>query len=344
VRQNIPMEKLKTGINKFLNLFYNTLNKANIAVPKEKSFLYYLTQNNNELDAILKSTKPLLRDVNRDSENHELKAQLINKFKKLSQYDYQYIIKENILFPLLEKKWENYRCLQVMWSFHDDIRRNLKTILEILRKESLDLDEFNSTIGSIFFDMYAIKFREEKILFPFILETISEAELDTMLNESLSFKWAFIKPDIINSDKMDTKKQIPDGLIDLDTGELNLKQIQLMLNHLPVDITFVDENNKVKYFSSPEKRIFPRSKAIIGREVKNCHPPESVHVVEKIVEAFRNGEKDKASFWIKMKGEYILIQYFAVRDEKNNYKGILEVSQEISEIKALEGERRLLDW
>ena len=117
-----------------------------------------------------------------------------------------------------------------------------------------------------------------------------------------------------------------------------------MLNHLPVDITYVDEYNKVKYFSSPKKRIFPRTNAIIGRDVKNCHPPESVHIVEQIVKAFREGKKDKADFWIKMKDEFILIQYFAIRDESGSYKGVIEVSQEVSEIKALEGERRLLDW
>ena len=113
---------------------------------------------------------------------------------------------------------------------------------------------------------------------------------------------------------------------------------------MPVDITYVDEFNKVKFFSTPEKRIFRRTNSIIGREVKNCHPPESVHVVEQIVEAFRNGEKEKASFWIQMKGEFILIQYFAVRDEKGNYRGVVEVSQEITEIRSLEGEQRLLDW
>ena len=135
-----------------------------------------------------------------------------------------------------------------------------------------------------------------------------------------------------------------DGLINLGTGKVNVEQIKLIFNHLPVDITFVDENNKVCYFSTPPKRIFPRTTAIIGREVSNCHPPESVHVVEQIVESFRSGEKDQADFWIKMRGEYILIQYFAVRDENGNYKGVIEVSQEISGIKALEGEKRLLDW
>ena len=135
-----------------------------------------------------------------------------------------------------------------------------------------------------------------------------------------------------------------DKFANLGTGYLTIEQIKLIFNHLPVDVTYVDENNKVKYFSTPKKRIFPRTTAIIDREVDNCHPPESVHVVRKIIESFRNGEKDQADFWIKMKGEYILIQYFAVRDELKNYKGVIEVSQEISGIKAIDGEKRLLDW
>ena len=134
------------------------------------------------------------------------------------------------------------------------------------------------------------------------------------------------------------------GEVDLKTGYLSAEQIMLVFNHLPVDITYVDENNKVKFYSTPEKRIFRRTNSIIGRDVKNCHPHESVHVVEQIVEAFRKGEKDKASFWIQLKGEFILIQYFAVRDELGNYKGVVEVSQEITEIRNIQGERRLLDW
>jgi DUF438 domain-containing protein len=100
----------------------------------------------------------------------------------------------------------------------------------------------------------------------------------------------------------------------------------------------------VKYFSTPKKRIFPRTKAILGRDVHNCHPPESVHVVEQIVQSFRSGEKEVASFWIDKKGQKLLIQYFAVRDENGSYRGVVEVSQEISEIRNLEGEKRLLDW
>lgn len=117
-----------------------------------------------------------------------------------------------------------------------------------------------------------------------------------------------------------------------------------IFNILPVDITFVDENNKVRYFSNTKERTFPRSPAVIGRQVNNCHPPDSVHVVEDIVEAFRRGEEDNAKFWIQIKGKMIFIQYFALRDNEGNYKGVLEVNQDVTEIRALEGERRLLKW
>ena len=344
VKQNIPMPELKTGINKILNLFYNTLNNNPIETPAKYSFLGYLSQNNHELDIRLKALKPLLKQINREPDNTVLIDTLKDTFLDLYVFCHHYTIKENILFPVLEKNWKDYRCVQVMWSFHDDIRRNIKEINELLDKNKFEISEFNSLIGDIFFDMYAIKFREEKILFPHILQTIPSDVLDKMLQESISFTWPFIKPDkekisiTMNSEKNET------GEIDLKTGLLLPEQIRWMLNHLPVDLTYVDENNKVKYFSSPKKRIFPRTNAIIGRDVKNCHPPESVHIVEQIVEAFREGKKDKADFWIKMNNEMILIQYFAIRDESGRYKGVIEVSQEVSGIKSLEGEKRLLDW
>jgi len=112
---------------------------------------------------------------------------------------------------------------------------------------------------------------------------------------------------------------------------------------LPVDITMIDENDRVCFFSNPKERFFPRSKAIIGRTVQNCHPPESVHVVDDLVKAFKSGEKDSESFWIQMKGRFVLIQYFALRDEDNAYKGCIEVSQDVTDIRKLNGEKRLMD-
>ena len=148
-------------------------------------------------------------------------------------------------------------------------------------------------------------------------------------------------------EEMETPEiDIASDLIDLKSGQLTAEQIVLVFSHLPVDITYVDENNKVRFFSTPKDRIFHRTNAVIGRDVHNCHPKESVHVVEKIVEAFRAGTKDRADFWISMRktGKRVLIQYFAVRNADNEYKGVIEVTQEISEIQKLEGDRRILDW
>jgi DUF438 domain-containing protein len=130
----------------------------------------------------------------------------------------------------------------------------------------------------------------------------------------------------------------------LDIGNLSIEQINIMLKTLPVDLTFVDENDEVAYYSNSEDRIFKRSKAVIGRKVQNCHPPKSVDVVEDILEKFKSGEKKLAEFWIQADGAFIMIRYFAMHDEAGNYAGTLEVSQELSRLRSLEGERRLVQW
>jgi DUF438 domain-containing protein len=343
VQLQIPMPELKKGINKALNLLSKSLQEFPYEPPVSGSFLHVLILNNEQIDQRLKAIRPLLKVINQDSKNrtsgNELKIELID----LSGIDLHYQIKENVLFPLIEKYLPDYRCLQVMWSFHDDIRRNLKEAIRLLDSPDFDLKILNRLCGDIFFNIYAIRFREEHILFPIISEVIPESELNALLPESLEIGFPFARPELFHQE---IYVSIPEfsGEIDLKTGFLSAEQIRLVFNHLPVDITYVDENNQVKFFSTPEKRIFRRTNSIIGRDVKNCHPHESVHVVEQIVEAFRKGEKDKASFWIPMKGEFILIQYFAVRDEQGNYRGVLEVSQEITEIRKLQGENRLLDW
>jgi PAS domain S-box-containing protein len=343
VQLPVPMPELKKGINKALNLLNKRLQEYPYQPPTPGSFLHVLLQNNEQINLRLKTIRPLLSGINQDKENQEIRMELIEKLNDLSRIDLHYQIKENVLFPLIEKHLPDYRCLQVMWSFHDDIRRNLKEAFQMLDNTDLDLKKFNRLAGDIFFNIYAIKFREERILFPIISDLIPENELDNLIGESLEIGFPFVQPEVSQQENQLTSAEIS-GEIDLKTGRMSADQIRLIFNHLPVDITYVDENNKVKFFSTPEKRIFRRTNSIIGRDVKNCHPHESVHVVEQIVEAFRNGEKDKASFWIQMKGEMILIQYFAVRDEDGNYRGVVEVSQEITEIQNIQGEKRLLDW
>jgi len=343
IHLKLPMTELKKGINKALNLLSKSLQEFPYSPPAPNSFTGYLIQNNQQLDIRLKAIRPLVKAINQDPGSQTLRNEIKEKFADLAKMDLHYQIKENVFFPLVEKYLPDYRCLQVMWSFHDDIRTNIKSIINMLDGPDFDLKKINRLSGDIFFNMYAIKFREERILFPIVMDIIPEKELDALLIESIDIGFPYIQPEIPVRETT-IKKHVFSGEVNLKTGFLSVEQIRLIFNHLPVDITYVDENNKVKFYSTPEKRIFPRTNSVIGRDVKNCHPPESVHVVEQIVESFRNGEKDKASFWIQMKGEFVLIQYFAVRDDLGNYKGVVEVSQEITEIRNIQGEQRLLDW
>jgi PAS domain S-box-containing protein len=345
VREAIPMDELKTGINKLLNVLHQSLKEHRVIIPEPGSFIECCIKNNDALDGKLKALRPAIKELNKSPEDLGIQRIVENSLEVLLQYEKYYIIKENILFPVLESHWPNFRCLGVMWSFHDDVRRDLRALIKMIQSEHLIINEFNRNIGNVYFNMYAIRFREEAILFPYAAETLPPGLLDALLPECMDIGFPYFQPDV-RIPGSDLKKFPANdaGLVDLDTGLLHLDQIKLIFNHLPVDITFVDEDNKVRYFSTPGKRIFPRSKAVIGRDVHNCHPPESVHIVEEIIKAFRSGKESKASFWIQIKSETVLIQYFAIRDGSGDYKGVIEVSQEISQIKALEGEKRLLEW
>jgi len=338
-----PMNDLKRGVNKVLNLLFKTIQEHPYHPPEKESCLGIFIQNYEALDGNLKAIRPLIKKLNKDGMDADLREELKDGLSEIEKFRSYYLIKENVLFPLLETEWKNFRCLQVMWSFQDDIRKNIQTAIEQLSTTNFDLKLFNRLVGDIFFNVYAIKFRDERILFPMIQETITEDKLDALLHEAAEIGFPYIHP-AQNKTDHSVERELNGMDIDLNTGFLSPEQVRLLFNHLPVDITFVDEHDKVKYFSTPSKRIFPRTKAIIGRDVKNCHPPESMHVVEQIVEAFKKGEKSEASFWIRMKKEFILIQYFAIRDEKGKYKGVVEVSQEISELQTISGEKRLLDW
>ncbi|NLP59292.1 DUF438 domain-containing protein [Lutibacter sp. B1] len=342
IKDGYNMEDIKVLTNKVLNIFHVPIRDYVRVEPKPDTFLGVLEQNNHEMELLLNKIRPVFKEFVKDPDNVDLQKTLAELFIQLEVFAKHYTIKENVLFPIIEETWPDYRCLQIMWSFHDDIRRNIKSVITQLQEGNVDLKPFNKCVGDIFFNMHAIKFREERILFPYILSTISESQLEKMNREGFELGYPFIQPKL--KARNIVKTEFDGNLVNLGTGMVSIEQIKLIFNHLPVDITFVDENNKVCYFSTPPKRIFPRTTAIIGREVSNCHPPESVHVVEQIVESFRNGEKDHADFWIKMRGEFIFIQYFAVRDANGYFKGVIEVSQEITGIKSLEGEKRLLDW
>ena len=387
LKKGINPAQIKEDIEKIMNVLNPHLEKYEWEKPEEGHPLYYLMQENRELEKLLQKFKNNIKKIEFDAE--AVKEEEIQKLRSLTvqlqEFDKHYVRKENILFPYLEKKWENYRPLKVMWSLHDDIRRNLKKLLQLLEdRKNFDM-KIRQLLGEILMLMYRMIFKEEHVIFPVAMETLSLKEWKQIQQQSLQMGYVYIEPPQKNilsrkaEKESSTKKaaghpgdagadqkgddythpgslpemeadsvegEIPlDGvMLGLGTGHLSLEEIKMMINKLPLDITYVDQNDRVRFFSNPEERFFPRSKAIIGRTVQNCHPPESVHIVEKILDAFKAGEKNKARFWIQMKGKFVLIEYYALRDDDGNYRGTIEVSQDLTELRELEGEQRLLDW
>ncbi len=339
------IEAIKIASNKLFNLLYKTLSEyPALEIPKN-SILFYLYEDNRRIDKFMKETKTYIKELNKNIDNKTINK-LIERFETLLAIKKHYSTVQNVIFPILEEKWKYHQCLKLLWHIHDQIIANINRTLEILKSSTIDIKLFNSVSSTVYFDVYTIIFREDKVLFPAILETIELETINSLLPQALETGFAFVNNDEIKIDSQSTGfQQSANGIIKLPTGELTVEQIIAIFNHLPVDITFVDDNDEVKFFSTPKDRIFPRTKAIIGRKVQNCHPPDSVHIVNKIVESFRSGKKDKATFWIQTRlGQFILIQYFAVRNDEGKYLGTLEVTQEVSEIRHLEGEKRLLDW
>ncbi len=354
MQMGITPQAIKKDVEKVINIFFNKLKEYSWEKPEEGTFLYYLVLENSAYEFKLNNVKKIIKSYKgrEVSDFSQLKNDLLPHFEEFSKFESHYVKKENILFPFLEKKWDSYRPLTVMWSLHDDIRKKLKEIIQILKSDTSSWMNLNKLIGKYYFLVFGMMQKENLIIYPVASETVSDDEWEEMHHQSFEYPFPFIetpvKPKSTTEPVLEKHGEISqnDGSLFFksETGELNLEQILLLLNNLPVDITFVDENDKVRFFSRPKERFFPRSPAIVGRAVQNCHPPESVHIVERIVTAFKNGEKDNAEFWLELKGKFILIQYFALRNDKNEYKGVIEVSQDVTGIRALKGEQRLLDW
>ena len=344
IKMGISTKEIKKYIDKIINVFYTSLKNYNWKKPENGTFLSFLMLENKAYEFRLKKVKIILKSYNSrdDAGKSEIKAELLEHFKEFLQFESHYVKKENILFPVLEQVWENYRPLKVMWSLHDDIRKKLKSILNLLESDSSTWPELAKEIGAFYFLVFGMIQKEDLVVYPIAFETLSESEWAEMHLQSFEYPFPFIeKP---QKPEIKSYRESNEIFFQSESGGMDFQQIELMMNSLPLDATLVDEKNKVVYFSSPKDRFFPRSPAIIGRDVKNCHPPESVHIVEEIIRAFKTGEKKEAKFWIQMNGKFIVITYYALWDKEGTYKGVLETSQDISELRKIKGEKRLLDW
>jgi len=264
-----------------------------------------------------------------------------------------YLREENVLFPFLEKHGIT-EPPAVMWMEHNDIRelkKKLHTPIRDLNKASFlsfkdQLWETAKAMGNLLPNHF---YKENNVLFPAAMSVVTEQEWVEIRKEFDEIGYCcFTPPELITieppTETVQAPTQAPEGVLQFETGSLTKEQFDGLLNALPVDITFVDADNTVRYFNKPEERLFVRTKAVLGRKVQMCHPQKSLHIVTKIVESFKNGKKNVADFWINLNNRFVHIRFFAVRDKNGKYLGTMEVVQDLTEIKKLEGERRLLDW
>jgi DUF438 domain-containing protein len=238
-----------------------------------------------------------------------------------------------------------------MWGKDNEIREMFRNTLEALNKiaDSKELDKFGTDVlDPLLEEIEGMIFKEENILFPTALEKLDSGDWMNILHESDEYGYAFIErpkeTDVLLRDLASSFQEEPiiaENAIALPTGTINLNELISMLNVLPVDLTFVDKEDSLRYFSDNKDRVFHRSKSAIGRKVQQCHPPQSLDKVEAILSSFKKGEKDSADFWINFKEKDIYIVFFAVRDNDGQYLGTLEIAQDITKLKKLKGEKRL---
>jgi DUF438 domain-containing protein len=268
---------------------------------------------------------------------------LLPEIGALLAIDLHYSRKENLLFPYLEQHGITAPP-KVMWGVDDEIRALLKESAKLAAQSSA---ETSGKLTEALTRVEEMIFKEENILIPMLIETLSAQEWSSVAAESGEIGYCMIAtPPVWRAKPAESAAAAPtapaSGAIQLPTGFLSLPELSRLLDTLPLDITFVGADDTVRYFSQGSERVFPRTKAIIGRNVKNCHPPASVHIVEGIVNDFKSGKKDHEDFWIKLGDKFVYIRYFAVRSEAGEYLGVLEVTQDIAPIQAIAGEKRLV--
>ncbi len=352
IAEGMPEEEVKRLCDVHVLIFQESLEEAPSPTYVPGHPLHTLTLENREAEKLVGEIEGIIKGWGRTPSPEDFaksKERLESLVETLAAIEKHYLKKENQLFPRLEERGVTGPT-KVMWAIHDDIRAGLKQARALVRDG--DATGFVAVAQDLTQKIRDMIYKEEKILFPLSLETLDEADWAGVKKGETEIGYAWVSPGKEwqppaaprEVKATYTPAAAEEKAIDLDVGRLTVAQLNALLKHLPVDITFVDENDTVRYYSATKERIFPRSPGVIGRKVQNCHPPKSVHIVNQILEAFKKGERDVAEFWIQKEASFIHIRYFAVRDDAGKYLGGLEVSQEVSSIRQLTGERRLLDW
>ena len=360
-------ECIKEDIQAMLEVFQDVLVTKDQELPENHPISCYRREN--------AKMKELLLSVEDLVQYPLIKNQWLELYEDLLKFKIHLSRKQNQLYPVLEKKGFT-RPTTTMWTLDDFIRDEISECYNFLLEDKEE--EFIGKQAELVADVRDLMDKEENILYPTSLEMINEEEFRYMSEGDQEIGFAYIS---VQADKSDnsasafssvsasTSGAPLSGLssapgfaeelagllgkygfnnkeekLNVTTGQLTLEQINLIYQHMPVDLSYVDENELVCFYTDTKHRVFPRSKNVIGRDVKNCHPKASVHIVEEIIKKFRSGEQDKAEFWINKPDLFIYIVYYAVRDEKGKFRGVLEMMQDCTHIRSLQGSQTLLTW
>lgn len=314
-----------------------------------------LHKENQALQWEAEAIDKLYAEVSSTSDDEDVTAQMDDlqvRFNNLMDVEKHYLRKEHLLFPFLEKHGITGPP-KVMWGKHDEARAKLVAAQDTLRSlERWKASDAQSIIGLVLRPASAAVVdmvdKEAQILLPMSLDTLSDTEWFEIARQSNEYGYCLYDPTDSWTPDVDAgdveSATVDPQRVQLPSGSFTLPELQAVLNTIPFDLTFVDKDDKVRYFTQGRERIFSRSRAILGRQVEYCHPPKSVHVVKQILDDFHAGTQEHAHFWITLRGRFISIEYFALRDPEGQYLGCIEVSQDLTEKRALQGEQRLLSY
>lgn len=328
----------------------NLMSKFSKEIPEGHPIDIMISEN-REIEKVIENIRKLYPTENNEQTPAEILNEINKQFNLLMDVEKHYVRKENLVFPFLEKHNITGPPM-VMWGKHDETRGMLKSAFAVFdEKENADLEALNGFIELMIEpalkSITEMIYKEESILFPMCIDTFTDIEWYEIDQQSDEIGFCIYYPEKRWEPGFDTEKETikkEDSKFKLSTGSFSTEELEGMFNALPLDITFVDKDDKVRYFSHGTDRIFQRSKAILGREVQYCHPPASVHIVNQILDDFKSGKQDAAKFWIDFHGKYVHISYYAVRDNEGKYLGTVELTQDIKEYRELDGERRILQY
>ncbi len=347
VKEGLPETEIKKMCHLHAALFSDALEGQEVPTMPPGHPVHTFMEENQQAKGLIAEIQQELAKIGEEPSETVwsfVVGQLRFLVEALAGIQIHYVRKENQLFPLLEQH-DLAAPGKVMWAVHDDIRRQFKIAQELLAgKERIAARKALVDLVEAVDDMMQ---KEERILFPMTLQVFSDKDWRRcrLGEEEIGYAFDVFPGDAWTVDASGTvPSQSATGLINLATGQLPAEVIDAMLCNLPIDVSFVDANDKVAYYSDSSHRIFPRSPGVIGRDVKNCHPPKSLHMVTEILEAFKRGERKKAEFWLELGGKFIHIQYLALWNKQGEYLGCLEVGQDATHVRSLQGQRRLLEW